>query len=1044
MKIFRFGVGSLLAAVVFFSGGSQAHAWKPITHVYLAEEAVADALDDGRVEIRRVDYDTGEIKEKIGDYAVERAVLEALRARRAQYRAGVFGPDCYPDILTGQQVIHPDLGTPASEGAVHGEGWLYQLSARVFGADPASEAGPNTNDWLAYLWSLAFAEAGSEEDRGSRNRAFVLGLLTHAAGDMCAHAFINHFGGGNVELGDNAVRHVVLEGYIAKRAPGPGSYEVSIGGGVDEFMVRNMVNAVPGSALEERLLRGGGSRFSIPRIFSKLRADLEEEIAASEREDPWVGAPVRAYKRAWVADIDEGLKEWPVLNHELAVIIFFDRGAEASRFERARERAGEYVNEHLLSMIGFPDFVGGAAAVADRIAEAILPREMVRQIRETFLNELFEYAFGINYEELKAYLQHPERSFDLVLNRGAPGISDNAPQPVSLRQFNAEELKIQDAGYSNPSEYFDWRRFPPAYNTVTMTKLLLLGRGEINRLLADLGAASRLEEPNVMLGFIKTLDGDNQWQKNENKMVFAREPAVYRRIFMRQTGEEPPAAAPEPPGEEQAPEGTAPEEALGRERPAPVEAGPEGSGRSLTRPPKEKPKTGLEPARGATGRAGEATRPDGFPTTEAPRGGGARDVSPGPAPPPTGTAAPPRPPARQPLPATIDADDLIEVCEGQMRSAQFRTDVMNVHLSSGNPGVAGVELKEGNRVEITGHHIGETVITVRASVVRYQAGANVPLRADRPFEKTVRVRVTDCAQRALEEITERTRSTLGRVEREVGVIRPRALSEIAGKEQHSDAGYFSLTEQQIHDGWFAGVLARLEDFKRTLEEDQGACEAGQLGLPEFYKRCYEKGNRAIQELWGAYLREAGSEEQGWVPLLSAEIHRTNGRLGEEDRLERKRLAVQFGSGTKEYQAELAALKERQSQAKREVFYSVAERYRAVKDRLAEARRRWAQEMWNWRDFAASKGEGDSRVHARAAAAFRRDLHELFDVGGPNDSGLDFFMNMPGSPDRLSTGYDQYDWCKSRPFSDLQLHKDSPGLLRMKNLGSDRVEALRES
>lgn len=1045
MKNFRFGVTSVCAALTFFAAVSDAHAWKPITHVYLAEEAVDDALDDGHVEIYRVDYDIGEVKEKIGDYAVPPSMLEALRARRAQYRAGVFGPDCYPDILTGAQVIHPNLETPAAEGTVDEDSWLSQLSISVFGANPETEAGPNTNDWLTYLWNVTFGEGAADEDRGSRNRAFVLGFLTHAAGDMFAHTLVNHFSGGEFELGDNAVRHVVLEGYIGKRTPGPASYEVSIGGGVDEFMYRNMVNAVPGSVLEQHLLKGKGTRFSLPRIFSTLRKDLEEEIAASERADladRLIGIPVRAYKRAWVADIDEGLKEWPVLNHDLAVIIFFDSGDDASKFERAGEKAHEYVNEHLLSMIGFPDFVGGAEAVAESIVEAILPRELVRQIRDTFLNELFQYAFGINYDELKEYFQHSERSFDIVLNRGAPGASDNAPHPVSLQQFNAEQLRIQDTGYANPSEYFDWRRFPPAYNTVTMTKLLLLSQSEVNRLLEDLGASSRLEEPNIMLGFIKTLDGDNQWKKNDNKMVFAREPSVYRQIFMSQTGEEPrlESEAPASP-EEGAAEGTAAPDIS-----TPAEPRPAAGGAAGAQPPKEKPKTGSERRGDAARGAGAGPTGGGVPPVGGAVGSGGAATVPSPRPAPTSPAAPAPSPrqARQPLPATIDADELIEVCEGQTRSAHFKTDVMNVRLASGNPGIASVELKENTRVEITGHHIGETLITVHASVIRYQAGANVPLRADQPFESTVRVLVTDCAQRSLGDIYERTHSTLARVDRELGVIRQRALSEIVGKEQHDDSGYFTLTEQQINNTWFESVFARMEDFKRTLEEDKAAYETNQLGLTEFYKRCYEKANRAIQELWRTYLREAGSENGGWVPLLSAEILRANERLYTEERTEGKRLAAQFGYGTKEYHAGLAELKERQSQTKREIFYSVAERYRMVKDRLGDARSRWGSEMWNWQNFASSKGNEDSRVHTRAASDFRRDLYKLFDVGGRSDSALDFFMNSPGSPDRLITGYGEYEWCQSRPFPDLQLHRTSLGLLRMKDLGSTRVEALRRS
>jgi hypothetical protein len=83
--------------------------WKPTTHVYLAEQALVDALDDGKVTINRVDFEKGEVtNEIIGQYEVDKNILAALRAYPAQYRAGALGPDAYPDMLTGQQVIHPN------------------------------------------------------------------------------------------------------------------------------------------------------------------------------------------------------------------------------------------------------------------------------------------------------------------------------------------------------------------------------------------------------------------------------------------------------------------------------------------------------------------------------------------------------------------------------------------------------------------------------------------------------------------------------------------------------------------------------------------------------------------------------------------------------------------------------------------------------------------------------------------------------------------------------------------------------------------------
>ncbi|MBP7416044.1 MAG: hypothetical protein KA831_05270, partial [Pyrinomonadaceae bacterium] len=165
---------------VFVCNSGLVFAWKPTTHVYLAERALEDALDNGMVTIERLDPTTGKVVGVIGEYAVDTAVLDALKKNPDQYRAGILGPDAYPDVLTGQQVIHPPTNPDGS------------------------------NRWLEYLWS--------KSDSSPAIKAFVTGYLTHAAGDMYGHTFINNFTGGafTFKPADNAKKHILLESYIGK------------------------------------------------------------------------------------------------------------------------------------------------------------------------------------------------------------------------------------------------------------------------------------------------------------------------------------------------------------------------------------------------------------------------------------------------------------------------------------------------------------------------------------------------------------------------------------------------------------------------------------------------------------------------------------------------------------------------------------------------------------------------------------------------------------------------------------------------------------
>ena len=528
-----------------FANVRSAFAWKPNTHAYLADQARMDAVNDGKVTIWRVDYQTGEILDQIGEYEVDPVTLNALRQFPSQYLAGVIGPDAYPDILTGQQTIHPNNG---------------------------DVGGTVTNDWLEYLWRKSEVAPYNTLPI----RSFVIGYLTHAAGDMYGHTFVNNFTGGEFELGENALKHIVLEGYVGKRTPEPSSYNIRIDG-VREFIYREMVDARPDEELYENLLKGGGSEYSVPRIYSRLRAELQRDIddydntinnfnrridekkraardcdpldfscsavalraqaAAIELEKQGFIAAngwKRAYKVEWRRDIDDGLREWPIFSHELAKAMTFN--ASGVDRNRVNTLVGDYVEDHLISMSGAPDLSIDFISVIEDIFSTIpFIDEQIKRMKRDFLNYLLEEATGWTLEEIERYLSNPERYFDEVMGRGAG-------QSTNLESFNRNVLRISDRGFDpdfngqGKPETFNYQNLPAAYNTVTMSKLILMKPSEVDRLLSDLNSSERLAKPNSMLGFIETLDGENEWLKG---MVFAKDCQAYKQIFLEQIGETP-------------------------------------------------------------------------------------------------------------------------------------------------------------------------------------------------------------------------------------------------------------------------------------------------------------------------------------------------------------------------------------------------------------------------------------------------------------------------------------------------------------------------
>ena len=165
-----------------------AEAFKPYTHIATAQPALADVQDDGQVTIDG------------REYAVRPAVVQALRDWPTYYSAGVIGPDGFPDLAFGQSMIHPEETGKWLEHILMTEAWAAQ-------SDPA----------------LQPAESG-------QILAFTYGFVTHAAGDMWAHTFVNDFAQGvfpavgdivtDVDKAEIALRHIIVEGYIGDATPG--------------------------------------------------------------------------------------------------------------------------------------------------------------------------------------------------------------------------------------------------------------------------------------------------------------------------------------------------------------------------------------------------------------------------------------------------------------------------------------------------------------------------------------------------------------------------------------------------------------------------------------------------------------------------------------------------------------------------------------------------------------------------------------------------------------------------------------------------------
>ncbi len=132
------------------------------------------------------------------------------------------------------------------------------------------------------------------------------------------------------------------------------------------------------------------------------------------------------------------------------------------------------------------------------------------------------------------------------------------------------------------------------------------------------------------------------------------------------------------------------------------------------------------------------------------------------------------------------------------------------------------------------------------------------------------------------------------------------------------------------------------------------------------------------------------------------------------------------------QAAVDIAKNRHDPERKVVFFDIAKRYRAERARLALFRQEWIDEITAWHDFASALSKG-SDVHAAGAALIAGLIGTYFTADGvalPQSVGR--FAFVPGSPDRYSTPYDDFDWCKAMPFPDIQ-QAGAPGQLRMTSI-----------
>jgi hypothetical protein len=293
----------------------------------------------------------------------------------------------------------------------------------------------------------------------------------------------------------------------------------------------------------------GLRQITVPRT----RCDAEFfcfDSATDALDDLIVNPIIEEYLEHWIEDIEDGLADWGELGMALTKALFDAQTYRDAQNEICRNKGNEtnplridcedhvgaldvvtyavdpFINDHLLSMMGAPDFIGdlrdffGDAfdVIEDIIAEILPPelnfvalaREEIKEAIIELIKDEIESAYGMDVDQLTSFLKHPTHWLNVQqINLTLPGLGSRqldlfqAGDHARLDSFmelaadHHVPATLDIPGFGSvvstrptDSAVFNLGGFDIYLNTVTLNKLLLLDGAELNRALGDLLAAS--------------------------------------------------------------------------------------------------------------------------------------------------------------------------------------------------------------------------------------------------------------------------------------------------------------------------------------------------------------------------------------------------------------------------------------------------------------------------------------------------------------------------------------------------------------------------
>lgn len=357
---------------------------------------------------------------------------------------------------------------------------------------------------MQHVWN----KARGWTDAGERDKvlAFAYGFLTHGAGDMWAHTYVNKKADGAWltfygPSKSTAIKHIVLEGYVGAHTP---NTDLTLD--VWPRFVSNVLIKDPAA----RLHMQGAAHYKtwlaiydwLEPLIARAKQDMNKNI---DNDAPyWAKCglhPIACAKKeqmeTWRLDINRGLRALVDSSESLGENLMAGAtgagGAAMSGWmiEWIPKMFGAHaIGEGGAALQQFLNWVGGAFAP---ISEAI-KGETERVFKQHFSEYYDLYQAAKDPSSYMHQLGFP------------PGTRDSVNQDMETTGGAGD---------------FNWRAFEPIYNTVIMSKLALLDGSGLNELARRAGVTQQLftpgENTNVMLGMFRSMTQSFQWMGEKVK-----------------------------------------------------------------------------------------------------------------------------------------------------------------------------------------------------------------------------------------------------------------------------------------------------------------------------------------------------------------------------------------------------------------------------------------------------------------------------------------------------------------------------------------------